>query len=168
MLAYPRTHGLKIGDNGPLPWINKTICVLCSLSQLCPYLAGCLPPFTWYTKHTTLSAVGLYFRLFSCCYQTPEAPFLSFLIVKGPVYSVLTLPSRPLLTWDIKFVPGTNGCGKQEEYARAVSLWSASHDKHTESISNKIDADICVIVPKSQLYGCPKALCIGIDEEPIF
>lgn len=67
----------------------------------------------------------------------------------------------------MKTVPWTVGKGSQEEYAASVTLWSAFHDKLTDSNSNKIPPDLSGIMLLSQLYGRAKDLCKKLPESEI-
>ena len=81
--------------------------------------------------------------------------------------SSAALPSRPRFSWDIKNVPWTDGKGNQEEYAKAVELWNAFHNKLTDSNSNKIPADLRGIMLQSQLYGRARDICRSITDTDI-
>lgn len=77
------------------------------------------------------------------------------------------LPSRPRFSWDIKNVPWTNGKGNQEEYAKAVALWDAFHNKLPDYNSNKISIELRGIMLHSQLYGRAKDIRRLIADDDI-
>lgn len=52
------------------------------------------------------------------------------------------VPSRLKFSWDIKNVPWTDGKGCQEDYSKAVDLWSKFHDRLPDSNSNKISKEL--------------------------
>lgn len=68
-------------------------------------------------------------------------------------------PSHPWFDWDIKTAPCTDGLGSQENYARAVNLWTHFHDKLLGNNSNNISFDLHEIFLKSQLFGRGLDLC---------
>ena len=77
------------------------------------------------------------------------------------------LPLRPRFAWDIRSVPWTDGRGNQDQYASAVALWKAFHDKLPDANSNKIPKDLQGIMLQSQLYGRARDLCKSIPDETI-
>ena len=81
--------------------------------------------------------------------------------------TIYTLPSRPRFSWDMKSVPWTDGEGRQDDYADAVSLWSAFHDELPESNANKIPEKLRGIMLVSQLFGRAKEICKKIDDSVI-
>ena len=85
----------------------------------------------------------------------------------NPLNASAVLPSRPRFSWDLKNVPWTDGKGSQEEYAEAVRLWSALHDKLPDSSSNKIGSDIRGIMLKSQFYGRAKEIVKKVPDDVI-
>ena len=85
----------------------------------------------------------------------------------SPSNASSSLPSRPRFSWDLKSVPWTDGKGSQEEYASAVMLWSALHDKLPDSNSNKIPLELRGIMLQSQLYGRAKEICKKVSDSEI-
>lgn len=84
-----------------------------------------------------------------------------------PAMQQSNLQSRPRLSWDIKYVPCTDGKGHQLEYAKAVKKWGALHDNLQDSNSNKISKINRGTVLQSHLYGRAKNLCYSIDDDII-
>ena len=109
------------------------------------------------------SQIPLPFRYPSILWLSP--PFSS--IVMSPPNASSSLPSRPRFSWDMKSVPWTDGKGSQEEYACAVMLWSALHDKLPDSNNNKIPKELRGIMLQSQLYGRAKEICKKVPDSVI-
>ena len=76
-------------------------------------------------------------------------------------------PKRPRFSWDMKTAPWTDGKGDQDEYASAVALWQAFHDKLPDSNSNKIPKELRGIILMSNLFGRAKDLCKKIPDQEI-
>lgn len=85
------------------------------------------------------------------------------LIVMSPDDGMNVLPSRPHLSWDIKFVPCTADNGNELENVRAICNWCALHNNQPNSNLNKIMAENCGIVLLWNLYGRAKDLCDTIE-----
>jgi len=85
----------------------------------------------------------------------------------GPASHQSDLPLRPRFAWDIRSVPWTDGRGNQDQYASAVALWKAFHNKLPDANSNKIPKDLQGIMLQSQLYGRARDLCKSIPDETI-
>lgn len=64
-------------------------------------------------------------------------------------------------------MPWTDGRDAQEGYAESVELWSDFHDMLDESIPSPIPSRLCVIILRSQLYGCARDQARSVKADTI-
>lgn len=79
----------------------------------------------------------------------------------------MSLPSQPRFDWEKKSVLGTDGKGSSEEYASAVTIWIAFHDKTLASNPNKVPREPRDIMLQSQLHNRAKELCSGLSDSVV-
>lgn len=85
----------------------------------------------------------------------------------GPSHSILSTPSRPRFSLDLKAVPWTEGKVDQLGYAKSVRRWRKYRHKLPDNMSNKISKTHWGIFLLSDLYGREKDLWELIEEDHI-
>lgn len=99
---------------------------------------------------------------------TVEVLFSVNLYCYGPTWPIVgLLGDTTRFIWDVQNVPWADCKGNQEEYANAVELQRAFHDKLPDSNLNKIPAELRVIMPQYQLYGQARNICRSIADSEI-
>lgn len=74
-------------------------------------------------------------------------------------------PSRPHVSWDNRYVPGTDGKGSQEQYASCINLGKLYHDILHDSNDNNIPDNLKGVMFKSNLCCCTVDLCKGLSND---